>query len=90
MVNKQKWVSYDNERSVKMKADLAWDKNLAGVMVWSIETDDFNGRLIIGQNNSVLHFSLQISSAPVLQFLLAVLAIMRKRSNVSNLYSYKR
>ena len=47
MVNKQKWVSYDNERSVKMKADLAWDKNLAGVMVWSIETDDFNGMLVI-------------------------------------------
>ena len=62
MVNKQKWVSYDNERSVKMKADLAWDKNLAGVMVWSIETDDFNGRLLVRTNQfcilvykSVLH-----------------------------------
>ena len=43
MVNLDKWVSYDNEKSVMMKADLAWNKNLGGVMVWSIETDDFNG-----------------------------------------------
>ena len=43
MINKQKWVSYDDEKSVGLKADLAWDKGLAGVMVWSIETDDFNG-----------------------------------------------
>lgn len=45
MVNSNKWVSYDNEKSVKMKADLAWDKQLAGVMVWSIETDDFHGKI---------------------------------------------
>ena len=79
MVNKQKWVSYDNERSVKMKADLAWDKNLAGVMVWSIETDDFNGRLVI---------SYQFCT----DFAILVLVIIRKRPNVSqfSLYSYKR
>ena len=45
MVNNNKWVSFDNEKSVKMKADLAWDKKLAGVMVWSIETDDFHGKI---------------------------------------------
>ena len=45
MVNNNKWVSFDNEKSVKMKADLAWDKQLAGVMVWSIETDDFQGKI---------------------------------------------
>lgn len=43
MVNGNKWVSFDNELSVGLKADLAWDRDLAGVMVWSIETDDFNG-----------------------------------------------
>ena len=43
MVNKVKWVSYDNERSVKLKADFAFDMKLGGVMVWSIETDDFQG-----------------------------------------------
>ena len=79
MVNKQKWVSYDNERSVKMKADLAWDKNLAGVMVWSIETDDFNGRL-------------DISYWFCTNFAVLVLVIIRKRPNVSQFsqYSYKR
>ena len=44
MVNKVKWVSYDNERSVKLKADFAYDMELGGVMVWSIETDDFHGK----------------------------------------------
>jgi len=43
MVNQNKWVSFDNARSVGLKADLAWDTGLAGVMVWSIETDDFKG-----------------------------------------------
>ena len=70
MVNKQKWVSYDNERSVKMKADLAWDKNLAGVMVWSIETDDFNGRLVIPYQFCT-------------DFAILVLVIKHKRPNVS-------
>ena len=43
MFNDNKWVSYDNERSIRLKADFAWEKQLGGVMVWSIETDDFNG-----------------------------------------------
>ena len=47
MVKRDKWVSFDNEQSVKLKADLAWDQRLAGVMVWSIETDDFQGLLCV-------------------------------------------
>ena len=47
MVKRDKWVSFDNEQSVKLKADLAWDQGLAGVMVWSIETDDFQGLLCV-------------------------------------------
>ena len=43
MFNQDKWVSYDNERSIRLKADFAWEKQLGGVMVWSIETDDFKG-----------------------------------------------
>ena len=43
MFNQAKWVSYDNEESVRLKADFAWEKSLGGVMVWSIETDDFKG-----------------------------------------------
>lgn len=37
------WVSYDNERSVALKAQFAFDAGLAGVMTWSIDTDDFEG-----------------------------------------------
>ena len=43
MFNNNKWVSYDNEQSVRLKANFAWEKKLGGVMVWSIETDDFKG-----------------------------------------------
>ncbi len=39
-----KWVSYDNEESIKVKSDFAYKHNLAGVMVWSIDTDDFRGK----------------------------------------------
>merc|ERR1719180_130836 len=37
------WMSYDNERSVALKAEFAYDAELAGVMTWSIDTDDFEG-----------------------------------------------
>jgi len=37
------WMSYDNERSVALKAEFAFDAGLAGVMTWSIDTDDFEG-----------------------------------------------
>ncbi|XP_072946384.1 chitinase-3-like protein 1 [Epargyreus clarus] len=37
------WVSYDNPKSVVEKLEYASKYNLAGVMVWSIETDDFHG-----------------------------------------------
>ena len=59
MVNMIKWVSYDNERSVKLKAELAYDMNLTGLMVWSIETDDFHGTLLrhIFLNQSLHHNS---------------------------------
>lgn len=37
------WLSYDNERSLQLKAEYAYDQGLAGVMTWSIDTDDFLG-----------------------------------------------
>ena len=43
MVAGEKWVSFDNERSVELKGGLAVQQGLAGAMVWSIETDDFQG-----------------------------------------------
>ncbi|XP_046975063.1 probable chitinase 2 isoform X2 [Vanessa cardui] len=36
-------VSYDDSRSIANKVQLAMDYNLAGVMVWSIDLDDFGG-----------------------------------------------
>jgi len=37
------WISYDDELSLKIKAEYAYDQGLAGVMTWSIDTDDFSG-----------------------------------------------
>ena len=39
-----KWVSYDNQESIRMKTNYAYKHNLAGVMTWSIDTDDFRGK----------------------------------------------
>ena len=38
-----KWVSYDDEDSIEAKSRFAADQGLAGVMVWSVDTDDFRG-----------------------------------------------
>ncbi len=38
-----KWVSYDDAASVAAKSRFAADRGAAGVMVWSIDTDDFHG-----------------------------------------------
>ncbi|XP_042214243.1 acidic mammalian chitinase-like [Homarus americanus] len=37
------WCSYDDHDSCVVKANYAKGKNLAGMMIWSIETDDFLG-----------------------------------------------
>ncbi|KAL4717875.1 hypothetical protein ACJJTC_005720 [Scirpophaga incertulas] len=36
-------ISYDNARSIAMKVKTAIDYGLGGLMVWSIDTDDFKG-----------------------------------------------
>ncbi|XP_026755923.2 probable chitinase 2 [Galleria mellonella] len=41
--NGDKIISYDNARSIAIKVKLAMDYNLGGLMVWSIDTDDFKG-----------------------------------------------
>ncbi|XP_058461006.1 chitinase-3-like protein 1 [Malaya genurostris] len=38
------WIGYDNARSILAKCNLIKKYNLAGGMVWSIETDDFLGK----------------------------------------------
>lgn len=37
------WVGYDDEASLRLKAEYARRFGLGGVMVWSIDTDDFRG-----------------------------------------------
>lgn len=36
-----RWISYDDVESLKLKSQFVIDLGLAGAMVWSIETDDF-------------------------------------------------
>ncbi len=38
-----KWVSYDDPESIAIKSRFAADRGAAGVMMWSIDTDDFRG-----------------------------------------------
>ena len=39
-----KWVSYDDQESIRIKSYFAYQQGLAGVMTWSIDTDDFRGK----------------------------------------------
>lgn len=41
--NDRNWVGYDNEESISLKAEYVVKEDLAGIMVWSIESDDFRG-----------------------------------------------
>ena len=36
-----RWVSYDDRQSIRIKSEYAYNQRLAGVMTWSIDTDDF-------------------------------------------------
>ena len=38
------WVGYDDDLSIQNKVNLVAKYNLAGVVAWTLDTDDFNGR----------------------------------------------
>ncbi len=38
------WVSFDNIKSIKLKAEYIMDNNLGGAMIWALDTDDFDGK----------------------------------------------
>lgn len=42
-VNEDRLITFDNERSIYEKVKFAVKKGLAGAMVWSMDTDDFQG-----------------------------------------------
>ncbi|XP_055917102.1 chitinase-3-like protein 1 [Eupeodes corollae] len=43
MYRGKQWIGFEDPRSIKLKAQYAVDQNLAGVMIWSLESDDFHG-----------------------------------------------
>lgn len=47
------WIGYDNPQSVGLKVQFAKSYNLGGVMIWSVETDDFRG--ICGSKYPILN-----------------------------------
>ena len=47
------WFSYDDEKSLEIKSQYVLDQNLGGVIVWSIDTDDFHG--FCGRKNGLLN-----------------------------------
>ncbi|KAI4468380.1 chitinase [Holotrichia oblita] len=46
------WVGFDNAKSMTLKTEYAKYYGLGGVMVWSLETDDFNGKC--GEKDALL------------------------------------
>ena len=38
------WVGFDNIKSIRLKTQYMMDNNLGGAMVWSLDTDDFDGK----------------------------------------------
>ncbi|GFG34693.1 hypothetical protein Cfor_02572, partial [Coptotermes formosanus] len=49
------FISYDDERSLTEKVELAVHKKLAGVVVWSLDTDDFRGYCTFGKSGSTTY-----------------------------------
>lgn len=43
VVNGPYWIGYDDEESLLYKTKFVNFLEIAGAMVWSIDTDDFNG-----------------------------------------------
>lgn len=41
--NGRQWIGYENEKSIALKVDYIKKHNLGGIMIWSIESDDFKG-----------------------------------------------
>lgn len=42
-INAEKIITFDNDKSIYEKVKFAMEKGLAGAMVWSLDTDDFQG-----------------------------------------------
>nr|CAD7586597.1 unnamed protein product [Timema genevievae] len=52
-VNGNKVIAYDNERSIAEKVKFAIKNKLGGIMVWSVDTDDFHGDCYEKDDNAI-------------------------------------
>ena len=43
-MNGNKWFGFDDEYSIKRKSEYIISMGLGGGMLWSVDTDDFNGQ----------------------------------------------
>lgn len=57
-VSGKKLISYDNEQSIAEKVQFAMEKGLGGVMVWSVDTDDFQGDCSENDAEAFINFPL--------------------------------
>lgn len=53
--NERQWVGYDDVESLRLKAQFAKSMGLGGMMMWSIETDDFLGTCHNGEKFPLLN-----------------------------------
>ncbi|KAJ9597944.1 hypothetical protein L9F63_011231, partial [Diploptera punctata] len=53
MTYKEKFMSYDNEKSLTEKVQFALNKKLAGVVAYSLDTDDFRGSCAFDKSGPV-------------------------------------
>lgn len=37
------WIGYDNERSIRLKVEYVNRENLGGIIIWTVDLDDFRG-----------------------------------------------
>ncbi|GAB1859274.1 Probable chitinase 2 [Camponotus japonicus] len=93
-IKKDRVVVYDDLKAIMMKVEFAKSQKLAGVMIWSIDTDDFRGKCstlqsyplmqsinIVLANNTVPHSSsVHLSS----NIVFAVSHEKKKKSNSSS------
>jgi chitinase len=55
------WFGFDDEHSIEAKAEYALANDLAGAMVWSIDTDDFQG--FCGRKNGLIEKIAEVPKA---------------------------
>ncbi|XP_075167829.1 chitinase 8 [Haematobia irritans] len=65
------WVGFENEQSIALKVEYVVKEDLAGVMVWSIESDDFRGTCgkqrypLLTEINNILNGGISRPSLPM-------------------------